>query len=106
MITGGISCAAESRSFAPLILFQEITSSMAAVRKVATMRSQIVWKCWRDKIRFLVILCGKPQSASACSVGDRSSITSTYAVSGFGPNSNPRRYRFGRQRSQFRLERW
>lgn len=56
MITGGISCAAESRSFAPSILFQDITSSMATVTVVATMRSQIVWKCRRDKIRFLVIL--------------------------------------------------
>lgn len=57
-MTGGMSCAAESRSFAPVILFQDITSSMAAVTVVATMRSQIVWRCWRDKIRFFVILCG------------------------------------------------
>lgn len=57
-MTGGMSCAAESRSFALVILFQDITSSMAAVTVVATMRSQIVWKCWRDKIRFFVILCG------------------------------------------------
>lgn len=42
MITGGMSCAAESRSFAPVILFQEITSSMAMVTMVATMRSQSV----------------------------------------------------------------
>lgn len=55
-MTGGMSCAAESRSFAPVILFQEMTSSMASVRVVATMRSQIVCKCWRDRIRFLVIL--------------------------------------------------
>lgn len=56
MTRGGISCAAESRSFAPSILFHDITSSMATVTVVATMRSQIVWKCRRDKIRFLVIL--------------------------------------------------
>lgn len=57
-MTGGMSCAAESRSFAPEILFQDITSSMATVMVTATIRSQIVWKCWRDRIRFLVILCG------------------------------------------------
>ena len=57
VITGGMSCAAESRSSAPVILFQEITSSMASVTVVATTRSQSVRKCWRDKMRFLVILC-------------------------------------------------
>lgn len=103
MITGGISCAAESRSFAPSISFHDITSSMAMVTDVATMRSQIVWKCRRDRIRFLVILCGRHQLANASSVGEGSSITSTYAVSGFCPNSNPRRYLLGWQRPQFRL---